>query len=112
MQIRRAVANDVDALSALAMSAKAHWGYSPAQLEGWRGLLQQSVDSVRTRPVFVAEIEGKMAGFYALLARGEAWELDDLWWRPAAWNEALAARSWRTRNTAPPRSVPVAAHRR
>jgi len=89
MQIRRAVAKDVDALSALAMSAKAHWGYSPAQLERWRGLLQQSVDAMRTRPVFVAEIEGKMAGFYALLARGQACELDDLWVAPGCMRKGV-----------------------
>jgi len=89
MQIRRAAAKDVDALSALAMRAKAHWGYAPAQLEGWSDSLRQSVDSVRTRPVFVAELEGKMAGFYALLARGDACALDDLWVAPDCMNRGV-----------------------
>jgi N-acetylglutamate synthase-like GNAT family acetyltransferase len=100
MSIRRATAQDVDALSALALSAKAHWGYTHAQLSAWRGVLEQSVEKVKARPVFVCELDGRMAGFYALLPGEAVWELDDLWVAPSCMHRgvgrALIAHARRT----------------
>src|SRR6202158_4615592 len=52
MRIRRAAAEDIEELSALVMSAKAHWGYMQAQLQAWRSSLEVSADSVSARPTF------------------------------------------------------------
>ena len=82
MQIRRAVAGDVEELSALVLSAKAHWGYEHAQLQAWRSSLEVSAESVPARPTFVGELNGLAIGFYSLAPSGEAWELDNLWVLP------------------------------
>ena len=37
--IRRAREDEADALTALALRSKAHWGYSPDQIEAWRPVL-------------------------------------------------------------------------
>jgi GNAT superfamily N-acetyltransferase len=82
MRIRRAAAEDIEELSALVMSAKAHWGYPQAQLQAWRSSLEVSADAVSARPTFVGELDGLLIGFYSLIPAGEAWELSDLWILP------------------------------
>jgi len=79
MNIRPAVETDADVLSAVAMRAKAHWGYSSLALESWRTELTISKQDVRSRPVFVAMVGGEVAGFYSLRPSEGSWELDHLW---------------------------------
>lgn len=82
MHIRRAVAEDATALSALALRAKAYWGYAEAQVEAWRTSLEVSAESVSAQPTFVAELNGLLVGFYSLAPSESSWELDNLWVAP------------------------------
>lgn len=82
MQIRRAVAGEAEALSKLALIAKAHWGYERAQLQVWNSSLEISAESISARPTFVAELDGQVVGFYSLIPSRDAWELDNLWVTP------------------------------
>jgi ribosomal protein S18 acetylase RimI-like enzyme len=82
MIIRPAVAAEAPDLSSLAMRAKAHWGYSPEVLEGWRAELAISDAQIRERPTFVAVVNGEAVGFYSLRPFPGSWELDNLWVRP------------------------------
>ncbi|MEP6609964.1 MAG: GNAT family N-acetyltransferase [Burkholderiaceae bacterium] len=79
VHIRRAVAEDVEELSSLALRAKAHWGYAVAQLEEWRSSLEMSREILLARPTFVGEINRRIIGFYSLVPSATAWELDNLW---------------------------------
>jgi GNAT superfamily N-acetyltransferase len=69
-------------LSALAQSAKAHWGYFPETLDTWRSQLTIADADIQAKPVFVAMADGEVAGFYSLAAAGSSWELDNLWVLP------------------------------
>ena len=80
--IRLAVETEAELLSALAMRAKAHWGYSAEVLEGWRAELAVSPQGIRVRPTFVAMVGFEVAGFYSLSPLGRSWELDNLWVLP------------------------------
>src|SRR5438309_4468574 len=80
--IRPAVETEAQLLSALAMRAKAHWGYSAEVLEGWRAELAVSPQGIRVRPTFVAMVGFEVAGFYSLSPLGRSWELDNLWVLP------------------------------
>jgi ribosomal protein S18 acetylase RimI-like enzyme len=82
MNIRRAVAEDCEALTALALRAKAHWGYTANQLEKWRPLLTISRVTLAARPTFVGEVDGILVGFYSLAPGSGPWQLDDLWVGP------------------------------
>jgi len=82
MHIRRAAGEEADALSALALRAKAHWGYAAAQIEAWRASLAVSSETVLTRPTYVGELNGQIVGFYSLLPSASEWELDNLWVTP------------------------------
>src|SRR5881409_2783348 len=62
MNIRLAVEAEAQLLSALAMRAKAHWGYPAEALEGWRAELAVSPQGIRAKPTFVAMVgnEGRL----------------------------------------------------
>ena len=82
MEIREAVASEAGSLSALALEAKAHWGYSPEAIESWRDQLRVSPADVASKPIYVAAINGEVVGFYSLVRTERAWKLDNLWVAP------------------------------
>ncbi len=63
--IRSAVAGEAAYLSALAMQSKAHWGYGVEFMQACREELTYSADYIRGNPVFVAQAEATIVGFYA-----------------------------------------------
>jgi GNAT superfamily N-acetyltransferase len=81
--IRRAHAGDAQTLTRIARSAKAHWGYSPQQVQAWRAELEVSMASLQWAPTFVGEISGTVAGFYQLRVDTDPPLLDHLWVEPA-----------------------------
>jgi hypothetical protein len=66
MEIRRASESEAGELSALAIAAKAHWGYASELLREWRSELSITRQQVRSRPTFVLMAQGSLAGFYSL----------------------------------------------
>ena len=82
MQIRRAVTDDSAALTKIANDAKRHWGYPEHWLKHWQDDLTISDDFIASTDVFVAESEGNLLGFYALIIREDKAELDHLWVSP------------------------------
>lgn len=82
VEIRRASASEAEKLSALALEAKAHWGYSPETIESWRDQLRISSANVASKPTYVGAIDEAIVGFYSLAPSEQAWELDNLWVAP------------------------------
>jgi len=82
MRIRRARESEASALSALAVTSKQYWGYSPQDIERWRPLLAVSPQDIASNPTFVAEVENEVVGFYSLVIRSEVSDLDHLWVSP------------------------------
>jgi GNAT superfamily N-acetyltransferase len=82
LHIRQARASDAVTLSALAVAAKQHWAYSVEDIESWRRLLTVRQDDLVSKPAFVAELDGEVAGFYVLAPDGTMWELEHLWVSP------------------------------
>lgn len=92
IKIVRATPADADLLSALAQTAKAHWGYPVSWLERWR-------ESLTLTPAFVAGNEtwkaldrGQAIGFYALIASGAEWQLEHLWILPEKIGQGIGRR--------------------
>lgn len=84
MTIRRARADDRDALAALAFRSKAHWNYDDAFMERSRGVLTPSAAYLVNDPVYVAEDDaGTPVGFYGFVREGRELWLNDLWIEPA-----------------------------
>jgi GNAT superfamily N-acetyltransferase len=82
VKIRRAVNEDADSLTQIAQDAKRHWGYPEHWLEHWQADLTISGDFIASNPVYVAESDGDLRGFYALIIENEKAELDHLWVAP------------------------------
>lgn len=82
MVIREAATSEAATLSALALEAKAHWGYSPETIESWKDELLISSAEVASKPTYVGAVDGNVVGFYSLAPSGQVWELDNLWVAP------------------------------
>jgi GNAT superfamily N-acetyltransferase len=82
MQIRRALTEEAAALTGIAHAAKKHWGYPEHWIAHWQDDLTISPDFVAANPVYVAETDGSLLGFYALVLSADKAELDHLWVAP------------------------------
>ena len=83
MNIRKASIEDAGTLTAIAHDAKRHWGYPEHWIKHWQDDLTISRDFVAANQVYVAELDGEVLGFYALIVREDKSELDHLWVAPA-----------------------------
>jgi N-acetylglutamate synthase-like GNAT family acetyltransferase len=83
MQIRRAAADDADALSDLAHRAKAHWGYPAHWMREWDAQLTIIPGYLELHEVWVSEHDGAIVGMCALEDRGDRWNLEHVWVEPA-----------------------------
>jgi GNAT superfamily N-acetyltransferase len=85
--IRPARPGEADRLREIAIAAKAHWGYDEQRVRAWGERLDFS-----PADVYVAEVDGQVAAFAAVVARGEVCELDHLWVDPPWIGRGLGAR--------------------
>jgi len=81
--IRRALTTDAETLTQIAKDAKRYWGYPEHWLDFWQDDLTIRPEFLDNNPVYVAEGEGNVLGFYALIVKKEKAELDHLWVAPA-----------------------------
>jgi GNAT superfamily N-acetyltransferase len=72
LSIRRAKLSEADALTALALRSKAHWGYDAAFMARCRMALEVRPEEMRRHPYFVAERGGAIVGFYGFEPEGDA----------------------------------------
>jgi GNAT superfamily N-acetyltransferase len=75
MHFRHATASDVPRLDAIAVDAKASWGYTAEQVAGWTADLAVDPGTVGNWPMLVAEQDGQIAGFAQLDPTQQPWEL-------------------------------------
>jgi ribosomal protein S18 acetylase RimI-like enzyme len=90
--IRPATAADAPALTAVAQTAKRHWGYPEPWLEAWAPALTITPDYVGKNFLLVAERDGVPAAFVGLVDAGSHWELDHLWVLPEHQGHGLGSR--------------------
>ena len=83
IHIREGRESDFERLRAIAVEAKAHWGYDRALVEEWARGGDFEPESLRRRLLYVAEADGRAVGWAALIPRGEVGWLEDLWVEPA-----------------------------
>jgi GNAT superfamily N-acetyltransferase len=83
IRIREGTEADFERLRAIAVEAKAHWGYDRALVEEWAQGGDFEPESLRRRLLYVAEEDGRPIAWAALIPRGEVGWLDDLWVDPA-----------------------------
>jgi GNAT superfamily N-acetyltransferase len=99
--IRRGVPADAEALTAIALAAKRHWGYPEAWIEMWRDDLAFTPGSFGQWDVFCAELAGELVGVCALSripagddgddGTGSGAEIEGLWVLPAHMRAGIGA---------------------
>lgn len=77
--IRQASTNEAAALTRIAHDAKRHWGYPEHWIQHWQDDLTISADFISNNQVYVAEQEGEIIGFYALVLGDSRAELEHMW---------------------------------
>jgi len=82
ISIRRVAPKEADALTQIALSAKAHWGYPESWMEIWTPQLTFRPEYFEENDSWVAEIDHKPIAFYTLQDKaGIAW-IENLWVLP------------------------------
>jgi GNAT superfamily N-acetyltransferase len=82
VRILRASPDQSTALTKIAHDAKRYWGYPERWIEHWQDDLTISPIYLADNQVFLAEKDGQILGFYALLVHEDKAELDYLWVAP------------------------------
>jgi GNAT superfamily N-acetyltransferase len=82
--IRRALPEEANTLTQIAIEAKSYWGYPEHWIKHWESDLTVSSDFIRDNHVYVAERDGEIRGFYALAVSGKKAELEHMWVTPGS----------------------------
>jgi GNAT superfamily N-acetyltransferase len=77
-RIRPASAAEADLLTDLSLRSKAFWGYDASFLARCRAVMIVKASSIGSRPHYVAEVDGRIAGFYGFEPEAEGIGLDYL----------------------------------
>jgi N-acetylglutamate synthase-like GNAT family acetyltransferase len=80
--IRPATTSEAPVLTSMALEAKRYWGYPEHWIKHWESDLTISSDFIHDNHVYVAEEDGQIQGFYALIVTGNKAELDHMWVKP------------------------------
>jgi GNAT superfamily N-acetyltransferase len=89
IEIRDARPGEADELTVIAHASKAHWGYPQEWIEMWRDDLTVTEDFLAEHLVLVAESEGRLVGFSAVVGDGEQRELDGLFVVPGSLRQGI-----------------------
>jgi GNAT superfamily N-acetyltransferase len=92
--IRRATAGDAAALTALALSSKAAWGYDAAFMTACRDELTITAAGLAARPTWVLEEQGALAGFYQLRVAERVAEVAQFFIAPGRLRGGLGRQLW------------------
>ncbi len=72
----------MDRLTAIALEAKRHWGYSESMIDLWRDGLTFTPEYLTVHVVYAAELDGRVVGLYALAGSGDEQEIEHFWVLP------------------------------
>lgn len=92
--IRPARVAEAASLTALALRAKAHWGYDGAFLAAYRNELTITPNDILAHTIRVAALAEHPSGFCQLRGAGETATLTDLWVEPEAIGRGVGRALW------------------
>ena len=89
IEIRRALPEEAEALTEIAIAAKGHWGYPERWMQIWKPELTFNVEYFEKNESWTANVDDQLVGFYTLLDKdGNAW-LENLWVMPAQMGQGV-----------------------
>jgi len=93
--IRRAKPEESEQITAITRASKSYWGYSQALMDLWWENLSIPAEYIAAHPVFVAEWDGRLLGYFSLSGAGEVQELDNLFIAPEYIGRGVGKRLFR-----------------
>jgi ribosomal protein S18 acetylase RimI-like enzyme len=93
-RIRRAEPADAAALTSLALTSKAAWGYDAAFMAACRAELGVRPESIPRDPTYLVEAKGRVLGFYQLRLAGARAEVFMIFVAPDVLRSGLGRRLW------------------
>lgn len=94
LAIRRAAGADAASLTALALRAKAVWGYDAAFMAACRAELTITAAQIAERPTWLIEEPDAIVGFYQLRIAGRMAEVAQIFIAPDRLRSGLGFRLW------------------
>ena len=92
LKIRGADPREAERLREVAIASKSAWGYDLERVRDWAAGLDFSPERLRTKEFYVAQFDGRIVGWAALIAHAEACWLDDLWIEPDWFSKGIGTR--------------------
>ena len=92
--VRRALASESAALTALGLRSKAHWGYDEAFMALAADEMNIGSDLIGGSSAYVAESDGAVVGVYVLCLEHGQPTLRDLWVEPRAIGTGVGSILW------------------
>src|SRR5262245_17552118 len=89
VQIRRARPDEAGDLTSIAFAAKRHWDYPEKWIQLWTTELTITPEFIAGHEVFVAMLEGRIAGCCALVMSDTLSELEHMWIDPAKMGQGV-----------------------
>ncbi len=83
LRIRPAQIGESDDLTQLAIDSKAHWNYTPEQIQMWRAELTVPIDAITSGRTYVGEIDYNIVAMMVLTPAALKWRLDYFFVAPA-----------------------------
>ena len=94
MELRLARFDEADLINELALRSKAHWGYDADFLEASRRVMYLSGHHVLAYRTAVAEVDGRVVGFYTLAGEPPTGELGHLFVDPPYIGQGVGRALW------------------
>jgi GNAT superfamily N-acetyltransferase len=95
VRIRPAEPSEGERLRAIAIAAKAQWGYDEERVRESAARGDFSPQGLAAKVVFVADVDGQPVAWASLIAKGDVAWLDDLWVEPDWMRRGIGSRLFR-----------------
>jgi N-acetylglutamate synthase-like GNAT family acetyltransferase len=82
IEIRRAHSTEAEVLTAIAQTAKRHWNYPEDWIAQWKLDLTITPEFITDNEVYVALVDGQIAGCCALVLTDSLAEIEHMWMQP------------------------------
>ena len=91
IDIQPARSDQAESLTKIALASKRYWGYPERWIQIWSPTLTVSADFIENHETFVAQVGGKLAGFYAISVVHDKASLEHMWVLPEHMGQGIGA---------------------
>ena len=92
VDIQRARPDQAESLTKIAFAAKRHWGYPERWIQIWSEILTVSTEFIEKHETYIAQVEEKPVGFYALSIVENKASLDHMWVLPEYMGQGIGSK--------------------